>query len=95
MHLGHIVELGGTDNLFENPLHPYTLAFLAAIPRVSKEKRTERIILPGNVPSPIDPPSGCPFHPRCFAKLEKIYKEQHAPFFDVGEQKVACWIFKN
>jgi len=95
MYLGHIVELGETDDLFENPLHPYTQALLAAIPRVSKEKRTERIILPGNVPSPIDPPSGCPFHPRCFSKVGKICEEQYPPFFGAGEQKVACWIYKT
>jgi oligopeptide/dipeptide ABC transporter ATP-binding protein len=95
MYLGHIVELGATDELFENPLHPYTKALLAAIPRVSKEKRTERIILPGNVPSPIDPPLGCPFHPRCFAKVGKICEEQYPPLFEMGEQKVACWVFEK
>ena len=65
MYLGHIVEEGETDSLFENPLHPYTQALMAAIPRVNKESRQDRIILPGGVPSPINPPSGCVFHPRC------------------------------
>lgn len=91
MYLGHIVEVGATDDLFASPQHPYTQALLAAIPRVRKDKRTERIILSGNVPSPIDPPSGCPFHPRCFAKVGKICEEQYPPFFQVGEQQVACW----
>jgi oligopeptide/dipeptide ABC transporter ATP-binding protein len=68
---------------------------LAAIPRVRKAKRTERIILSGNIPSPIDPPSGCPFHPRCFAKVGKICEEQYPPFFEVGEQRVACWIYEK
>jgi oligopeptide/dipeptide ABC transporter ATP-binding protein len=95
MYLGHIVEVGATDDLFDNPLHPYTQALLAAIPRVRKDKRSERIILPGNVPSPIDPPSGCPFHPRCFAKVGKICEEQYPPFFEVGGQKTACWIFQK
>jgi oligopeptide/dipeptide ABC transporter ATP-binding protein len=93
MYLGHIVETGKTEELFANPLHPYTQALLAAIPRVSKANRTERIILPGSVPSPIDPPSGCPFHPRCFAKVGKVCEEQYPPFFEVEEQKVACWIY--
>lgn len=93
MYLGHIVEEGRTDDLFENPLHPYTQALLAAIPRVRKVNRKERIILPGSVPSPIDPPSGCPFHPRCFAKVGKICEVEYPPFFDVQEQKVACWIY--
>ena len=95
MYLGHIVEEGKTDDLFENPLHPYTQALLAAIPRVNKANRTERIILPGTVPSPIDPPSGCPFHTRCFAKVGKICEEQYPPFFKVNEQKVACWIYNK
>jgi len=93
MYLGHIVEEGQTDMLFNNPRHPYTQALLAAIPRVDKAARQERIILPGGVPSPIDPPPGCPFHPRCFAKVGKICEEHYPPFFDMGEQKVACWIY--
>ncbi|MGD9094225.1 MAG: ATP-binding cassette domain-containing protein [Anaerolineales bacterium] len=93
MYLGHIVEEGQTNMLFNNPRHPYTQALLAAIPRVDKAARQERIILPGGVPSPIDPPPGCPFHPRCFAKIGKICEQHYPPFFDMGEQKVACWIY--
>jgi oligopeptide/dipeptide ABC transporter ATP-binding protein len=93
MYLGHIVEEGSTDDLFTRPLHPYTQALLAAIPRVRKSQRKERIILSGTVPSPIDPPPGCPFHPRCFAKVGKICEEKYPPFFEVDEQKVACWIY--
>lgn len=95
MYLGHIVEEGNTDDLFANPLHPYTMALLAAIPRVNKANRKERIILPGGVPSPIDPPSGCPFHPRCFVKVGKVCEEQYPPFFEVNEQRVACWIYNK
>jgi ABC-type glutathione transport system ATPase component len=57
MYLGHIVEESETGALFNNPLHPYTQALLAAIPRITKEYRRERIILEGTVPSPINPPS--------------------------------------
>ncbi len=95
MYLGHLVEEGQTDTLFENPLHPYTQALLAAIPRVSKAARRQRIILPGGVPSPIDPPSGCPFHPRCFARVGPICEQERPPFFQVGEQKVSCWIYQD
>lgn len=95
MYLGHIVEEGETDSLFENPLHPYTKALMAAIPRVNKESRQDRIILPGGVPSPINPPPGCPFHPRCFAKVGSICENEYPPFFEVGEQKAACWIYQN
>jgi len=93
MYLGHIVEVGKTDDLFVNPLHPYTQALLAAIPRVNKANRTDRILLQGGVPSPINPPSGCPFHTRCFSKVGKICEEKYPPFFEEGEQKVACWIY--
>jgi oligopeptide/dipeptide ABC transporter ATP-binding protein len=95
MYLGHIVEQGPTDTLFEAPRHPYTQALLAAIPRVRRAMRQERIILPGGVPSPIDPPSGCPFHPRCFAKVGTICEEKFPPFFHVGAQQAACWIYDS
>ena len=95
MYLGHIVETGPTDALFAEPRHPYTQALLAAIPRVDKTLRTQRLILPGDVPSPIHPPSGCPFHPRCFARVGKICESEHPPFFQVGDQQVACWIYQQ
>jgi oligopeptide/dipeptide ABC transporter ATP-binding protein len=91
MYLGHIVEKGTTASIFETPLHPYTQALLAAIPRLNKEARRQRILLPGSVPSPINPPPGCPFHPRCFAKAGKICEEQYPPYFQVEDKKVACW----
>jgi oligopeptide/dipeptide ABC transporter ATP-binding protein len=94
MYLGHIMETGPTAELFAEPHHPYTQALMAAIPRVNKKMRRERIILPGDVPSPLHPPTGCPFHPRCFAKVGKICEKEFPPFFQVGNQKVACWNFE-
>ena len=93
MYLGHIVELGPTNALFDSPKHPYTQALLAAVPVVDKTARRERILLPGGVPSPINPPSGCPFHPRCFAKKGPICEQDYPPFFQVDEQRVACWLY--
>jgi oligopeptide/dipeptide ABC transporter ATP-binding protein len=95
MYLGRIVEQGTTDDLFRNPLHPYTQALLAAVPVVEKAARRTRILLPGGVPSPINPPSGCHFHPRCFAKKGAICEQHQPPFFEVGAQRVACWLYDD
>ena len=91
MYLGKIVEEGPTDEVFAHPVHPYTQALLAAVPVVHKAARQERIILEGAVPSPIDPPTGCRFHTRCFARKGKICEEQEPAFTRVGQDhRVAC-----
>ena len=94
MYLGHIVEEAETQSLFDQPRHPYTQALLAAIPVVDKAARRQRIILEGTVPSPIDPPSGCPFHTRCFAKKGPECEQQYPPTFQVDDHRVACWLYE-
>jgi oligopeptide/dipeptide ABC transporter ATP-binding protein len=94
MYLGKIVEEGPTDEVFAKPAHPYTQALMAAVPVVDKASRQERIILEGTVPSPIDPPSGCRFHTRCFAKIGVICEEQEPVITSVGTgHSVACHLF--
>jgi len=65
MYLGSIVEIGSTEQVFSRFLHPYTEALLSAVPHLDKQSQRNRIILQGDIPSPLDPPAGCHFHPRC------------------------------
>ncbi|MCE3011206.1 MAG: dipeptide ABC transporter ATP-binding protein [Proteobacteria bacterium] len=94
MYLGKIVEIATRDELFSNPKHPYTQALISAIPRVGEGKKKMKKSLSGEVPSPINPPSGCHFHPRCAHK--KDICSQKAPALESvtgnSEHRSACWL---
>ncbi len=90
MYLGKIVELGQSERLFSRPEHPYTEALLSSILHPDPEENSEKIILAGDIPSPMNPPSGCRFHTRCrYAK--KLCSSDEPPLSDVGDgHSVAC-----
>ncbi|MBK7317576.1 MAG: ABC transporter ATP-binding protein [Anaerolineales bacterium] len=94
MYLGKMVELTSRDDLFKNPLHPYTKALMSAIPIPDPKLKRQREVLKGDVPSPLNPPKGCRFHPRC-PIAEKICSEQEPEFREaVSGHWVACWMVK-
>ena len=90
MYLGRVVELGDTEELFANPLHPYTKALLSAAPKPDPDAPIDRIVLEGEVPNPANPPSGCHFHPRCAYATERC-KTEAPPLREMGGRCVACW----
>ena len=93
MYLGEIVELATRDEIYLNPRHPYTRALLSAIPTIDTSHRPERIKLPGEMPSPMNPPSGCSFHPRC--PYAKDVCRTLEPKLETGRggHAVACHVF--
>ena len=95
MYLGGIVEMGSTEDIFANPLHPYTKALFSAIPMPDPEVKTDRIILEGSIPSPANPPSGCKFHTRCSQCMEKC-KTEVPKEIDMGNGHVVrCHLYEK
>ncbi|MBI4663128.1 MAG: ABC transporter ATP-binding protein [Verrucomicrobia bacterium] len=90
MYLGRVMEAGEAKLICRSPKHPYTQALLSAVPVLDPDSKRQRIILPGEPPSPIDPPSGCPFHPRC-PLAEARCREQTPALREIGAgHQVAC-----
>ncbi len=94
MYLGSPVEFSNRDELFANPRHPYTRALLSATPVADPFRKKERIMLRGELPSPINPPTGCAFHPRC-PEVMDICRETAPELRDIGSCQVACHAVKD
>ncbi len=95
MYLGEIVEIAKKEELFNNHKHPYTEALLNAVPVISEDRKTKKIILSGDLPSPQNPPKGCKFHTRCPYVMEKC-KTSHPDFYEVSpNHKVRCFLCEN
>ena len=89
MYAGHIVERGSTVEVFRSPIHPYTQALISSFPSVAGQKH-ELVPLPGEPPSLVDPPAGCPFHPRCPLATEEC-RTQEPPLVRRGTHEAYCW----
>lgn len=94
MYLGNMVEFGTSDEVYKTPLHPYTKALISASPVPDPElaKTKKRILLEGEVPSPLNPPKGCPFAPRCLHCTERCNQEKPETY-SIGNHKVACFLY--
>ena len=95
MYLGKMVEMASRDDLFADPLHPYTQSLMSAIPIPDPKVKRKRILLQGEVPSPLNPPDGCRFHTRCPLAFDKCAQEE--PLFkDYGQEHyAACWLLET
>ena len=95
MYLGKIMEISDQKSLFNTPGHPYTYALLSSIPSTKMDEKKERVILYGDVPSPVNPPTGCPFHTRCPYVFDQCVSDR-PEFYQIGEnQSAACHLLKN
>jgi peptide/nickel transport system ATP-binding protein len=95
MYLGRIVEKGKVKDVFQKPLHPYTQALLAAVPRMDRKQQGKKIFLEGEIPSAINPPRGCHFHPRCVHRMDICFTQYPAKTIKASDRIVHCHLFSK
>ena len=95
MYLGNFVEVGNKESLYAGPLHPYTQALLSAVPVPDPTAKKERVILEGNIPSPLNPPKGCKFHTRCPKAMECCKVEAPKKYQVSEDHYVYCHLYDN
>ena len=94
MYLGRIVEIGPTPEILSNPQHPYTRALVSVVPAPNPRRKRERVVLEGEVPNPIEIPSGCRFHPRCPFAFDDC-KKIDPPYYGDGQHRAACLLLRE
>ncbi|AOM84658.1 ABC transporter ATP-binding protein [Salisediminibacterium beveridgei] len=95
MYLGNLVEIADADDIYANPKHPYTQALISAIPQPDPRNKSERVILSGDVPSPQNPPVGCPFHPRCPQVMPECSEIKPELKGVNGDHRVSCLLYEK
>jgi oligopeptide transport system ATP-binding protein len=93
MYLGKVVEIAKSETIYQDAKHPYTRALLSAVPMPDTKLKKERVVLPGDVPSPVNPPSGCTFHPRCAYRAALCDQSEPPLDFDQDHHGVSCHVF--
>jgi oligopeptide/dipeptide ABC transporter ATP-binding protein len=94
MYLGKIMEKGSTEDIINEPLHPYTKALIAAVPVPDPTASRVEVVIKGEIPSPVNPPSGCRFHTRCPQYIGDICRKKDPPLVETGNQRyVACHLY--
>jgi oligopeptide/dipeptide ABC transporter ATP-binding protein len=93
MYLGKVVEIAKSETIYRDAKHPYTRALLSAVPTPDTSRKKERVVLEGDVPSPVNPPSGCSFHPRCSYREALCSQSEPSLDFDAAGHGVACHVF--
>jgi peptide/nickel transport system ATP-binding protein len=93
MYLGKVVEIANSETIYRDAKHPYTRALLSAVPIPDMGRKKERVVLEGDVPSPVNPPSGCSFHPRCSYREALCSQSEPSLDFDAAGHGVACHVF--
>jgi len=95
MYAGHVVEEGPTEELFTNPLHPYTIGLLKSVPKITLPQKVRLCAIDGTVPNPAKMPLGCSFYPRCSYAIDVCKKNKPKLFYGGEEHSIRCWLFKK
>jgi oligopeptide transport system ATP-binding protein len=93
MYLGKVVEIANSETIYRDAKHPYTRALLSAVPMPETDRKKERVVLEGDVPSPVNPPAGCTFHPRCAYRAPLCSQSEPPLDFDADRHGIACHVF--